>query len=222
MQEEWERAYGEVDLDDGLGVITFDEELPAEALGGEVLADVPEEGAGWDAATACAEGGVDAGPEAERDSGADVPYVEPEATSETVAEETSFSPGDLSPRELGRRGEAKAASWLEDRGWCVLERNWRCRYGEADLIALHTEGDDDTVALVEVKTRLCSGPDSDVRPEAGVNEQKRRRYRLMGLCYLSEHPETPSVRFDVVAINVNEEGRASLHYVPDAFTGDGH
>ena len=57
---------------------------------------------------------------------------------------------ELTSTELGVRGEQAAARYLAARGWEILERNWRCPYGEADIVARDVDG---TIVLVEVKTR---------------------------------------------------------------------
>ena len=73
---------------------------------------------------------------------------------------------DLTPHEIGVLGEAIAASYLEDRGYEVLEHGYRCREGEADLIAY--DYDSNEVVLVEVKSRRAR-PGEDVRPEEAVD-----------------------------------------------------
>lgn len=119
----------------------------------------------------------------------------------------------LRPHELGRRGEAICAANLESRGWTVLQANWRCVFGEADIVARDEHGE---LVLVEVKTRLCrEGRDVPV-PEVAVDARKRARYRNLALAYLTEHPSERALRFDVVAINVSESG-ARLHHLFDAF-----
>jgi putative endonuclease len=128
---------------------------------------------------------------------------------------------DLTPRELGRKGEEMAASYLERRGWRLLERNWRCPYGEADIVAQDSDDDDnDTVVLVEVKTRLALGERADAMPELAVDAHKRFRYRRLALAYLMEHPEVFSIRFDVIALNVVGDGSARLRHLFCAFSLD--
>lgn len=128
---------------------------------------------------------------------------------------------DLTPRELGMKGEDMAASYLVDRrNWEILARNWRCCFGEVDIVA---RGDDDdeeegeTAILVEVKTRLALGERADAMPELSVDAKKRRRYRNLALAYIVEHPEVDSVRFDVIALNVVDEDRARLRHLRGAF-----
>ena len=57
-------------------------------------------------------------------------------------------------RELGNRGEAEAARYLRKKGYALLASQWRCRYGELDLVARDKQG---TVCFVEVKLRRESG-----------------------------------------------------------------
>jgi putative endonuclease len=101
-------------------------------------------------------------------------------------------------RALGAEGEALAARWYEGNGYEVLDRNWRRREGEVDLIVRQGR----TVAFCEVKTRSTdrfgSGAES-------VLEAKQRRIRRLAARWLSEL--TPAsgrdrvdVRFDVVSI----------------------
>lgn len=114
--------------------------------------------------------------------------------------------------ELARRGEDAAAAYLERIGLTVVERNWRCSSGEADIIAL----DGDVVVLVEVKTRksLAAGT-----PEESVSPTKQRRLVRIARQYLAHAGiEDTEVRFDVVAIRPISEDRALLRHHRAAFT----
>ena len=104
---------------------------------------------------------------------------------------------DLTPHEIGVLGEAIAASYLEDRGYEVLEHGYRCREGEADLIAY--DYDSNEVVLVEVKSRRAR-PGEDVRPEEAVDGRKRARYRRIASCYVMDRFPVLSIRFDVVSV----------------------
>lgn len=119
---------------------------------------------------------------------------------------------ELTSAELGVRGEQAAARYLAARGWEILERNWRCPYGEADIVARDVDG---TVVLVEVKTRRET--DDGVAPEEAVGEQKRRRYRVLAASYLADHPAVPLVRLDVIALTAREGGLASVRHIVNAF-----
>ncbi|MBR1829510.1 MAG: YraN family protein [Atopobiaceae bacterium] len=117
-------------------------------------------------------------------------------------------------REVGLEGENLAAHRLEILGYEILDRNWRCPWGEADIIAL--DGGD--VVLVEVKTRVDINAVHDVIPELAVNAQKRERYAKIALAYLGDHPGLFSVRFDVIAIVLVSDDHARLRHFVNAFS----
>ena len=126
---------------------------------------------------------------------------------------------ELTPRELGTKGEDMAAGYLERKDWEILARNWRCRFGEVDIVAREA-GDDETVVLVEVKTRLALGEGASEMPELAVDGKKRRRYRNLALAYVVDHPDVDSIRFDVIALNVVGETQARLRHLRGAFGWD--
>lgn len=115
-------------------------------------------------------------------------------------------------RDLGTRGEDAAARYLYKRGYDIIERNWKCTFGEADIIA----HDGETVVFVEVKTR--SGLEHGFPSEA-VDAKKRDRYEKIALAYLSESEDVDvPVRFDVVAIVKIKDDRALIRHHINAFT----
>lgn len=98
-------------------------------------------------------------------------------------------------RELGNLGEQLTADYLVERGYKILERQWKCEYGEIDLICLDSGGE---VVFVEVKTResLESG-----YPEESVTETKRHHLQACGEWFLHLSAwEKREHRYDVVAI----------------------
>lgn len=98
-------------------------------------------------------------------------------------------------RETGSRYEQKAAAYLAERGYRILEKNYRCRMGEIDLIAR------DNVFYVFIEVKYRKNADKGY-PEEAVNWQKQRRIRQAAQYYLmSRHltADTPC-RFDVVSI----------------------
>ena len=99
--------------------------------------------------------------------------------------------------ELGRRGEDVAADYVEAQGMRVVERNWRCREGEIDVVAL----DGDEVVVVEVKTRSGTGYGHALE---AVTPAKLARLRRLAGAWCQAHPtSTPrGVRIDVVGITV--------------------
>ena len=107
----------------------------------------------------------------------------------------------------GARGEALAAAYLEQRGYTVLERNYRCRTGEIDLIA--RQGN--RLAFVEVKTRKNA---LRGEPREYVTAAKQRRLHSAAMHYLMCHPEAENLllRFDVAEILGD-----ALRYNEDAF-----
>jgi putative endonuclease len=97
--------------------------------------------------------------------------------------------------ELGRYGEELAARHLTDAGMQVLARNWRCREGELDIVAL----DGDAVVFVEVKARSGIGFGA---PAEAVGRVKARRIHVLACRWLAEHrpPGAHDLRFDVVSV----------------------
>lgn len=115
-------------------------------------------------------------------------------------------------KELGRRGEEAAARYLYRRGYQILERNWECFAGEADIIAQ----DGDALVFVEVKTRKDCQKGF---PSEAVNAKKRERYEKIALAYLSgcESMEAP-IRFDVISIVVMGKDKAMVRHQINAFS----
>jgi putative endonuclease len=96
---------------------------------------------------------------------------------------------------LGKEGEDQAAQFLVKQGYRILERNYRTRSGEIDLITLH-EG---AVVFVEVKTRTS---DAYGAPELAVNARKQGRMIKAALGYIKyKKLHQVPCRFDVVAIS---------------------
>lgn len=117
-------------------------------------------------------------------------------------------------RELGRRGEAAAVRFLEQRGFYIHDRNWRCRAGEVDIVA----EEDEALVFVEVKTR--SNYDKGL-PEEAVDSAKRKRYEKLAAYYLRDHEFIDkSIRFDVISILAVAPDRAFLRHHRGAFALD--
>ena len=109
---------------------------------------------------------------------------------------------------LGAAGERLAAGWLEARGLRVLARNWRCTYGELDIVA-EEQGE---VVFVEVKTRRGTAYGL---PEEAITASKRAHLIAAAQCYLAESQrEAQPYRIDVVAVQLTVQGRltAIRHY----------
>ncbi|MGZ4542910.1 MAG: YraN family protein [Mycobacteriaceae bacterium] len=112
---------------------------------------------------------------------------------------------------LGAQGEAVAARYLQSRGLVVLDRNWRCRNGEIDLVA--TDGD--TLVIVEVKTRSGVGFG---RPAEAVTRQKLARMRRLAQLWLAANGVGwVEIRFDVVAVLACPGAPLELEHFPGVF-----
>ncbi len=96
-------------------------------------------------------------------------------------------------RALGAAGEQQAASWYEAQGYVVLDRNWRCREGELDLVVRRGR----ELVFVEVKTRRT---DRFGIPAEAVTPAKQRRLRVLAGRYLEATGERGALRFDVACI----------------------
>lgn len=97
-------------------------------------------------------------------------------------------------RDVGTRGEQLAVKFLKKSGYKILQRNYRCKLGEIDIVCY----DHGTIAFVEVKTRYSDtyGP-----PELSVTEAKKRQIVKVALHYVAEKKiEGVDCRFDVVSI----------------------
>jgi putative endonuclease len=119
-----------------------------------------------------------------------------------------------SRQSLGILGENLAVEHLQSRGYSILARRHRCRYGEIDIIAEHGA----CIVFIEVKLRS-----TDLFGEAfeAVPRWKRRRIITVALDYLSRNGllDRP-VRFDVAAID-QRAGKLEVEMIEDAFTEDG-
>ena len=103
------------------------------------------------------------------------------------------------------------ARYLEERGCTILDRQWRCRGGELDLVARERSG---IVCFVEVKLR---GAGAIGLPREFVDGRKQRRLRLAASLYLAEKGlDHAPARFDVAEV-LEEGGRLRIHYLADAF-----
>jgi putative endonuclease len=118
------------------------------------------------------------------------------------------------PRHLlGRLGEDHAAAHLERRGFRLLARNHRTRYGELDLVGF----DGATIVFAEVKTRRAGSG----HPWDGLDQRKRTQVRNMARAWLADchdHPHAADLRFDAIGVIVDARNRlVSLDHLEAAF-----
>jgi putative endonuclease len=123
-------------------------------------------------------------------------------------------PRDLRP-QLGRLGEQLAAEHLIRRGFQIVERNYRTRWGELDIVAY----DGRTLSFCEVKTRRLSAAGRS--PLESVHTRKRSKVRKMAGRWLIERTDRPyadNVRFDAIGVTLDISGRlVSLEHLEGAF-----
>jgi putative endonuclease len=101
--------------------------------------------------------------------------------------------------ELGKRGEGIATRFLEDNGYKILEKNYKSKLGEIDIIAQ----EDKTLVFVEVKTQKTHTTGS---PQESVNQDKQYQLSKAAITFLkSRSLLSKSCRFDVVSIILNED-----------------
>lgn len=116
---------------------------------------------------------------------------------------------------LATCGELLAAGHLQRRGYEIVERNARTRYGEIDLIALGHGA----LVFVEVKTRRAGGGAGT--PLEAIDHRKVRQVRKLAATWLSEAPNRPSaddIRFDAVGVTVGPQGElVTLDHLEAAF-----
>lgn len=108
-------------------------------------------------------------------------------------------------RDLGRQGEQAAERFLQTQGYAIVARNYRCVYGEIDLVAQEQE----TVVFVEVRTH--SGPTFG-DPLESVTRRKQRQIAKAALHYaIRHHVENHPLRFDVIGISWNDAAPQIVH-----------
>jgi putative endonuclease len=112
---------------------------------------------------------------------------------------------------VGAYGERVAAQALAAAGMRILARNWRCRHGEIDVIAL----DGTTIVFCEVKTRRRYDYGA---PIEAIGPAKVRRLRALAAQWLAENPAyRGEVRFDVISVRPQASGSAGVEHVKAAF-----
>ncbi len=111
-------------------------------------------------------------------------------------------------RDSGLKGEAIAINYLKKKGYKILQRNYRTKFGEIDVIA----SKDDVMVFIEVKTRST---DLFGAPEDAVTRQKQERIKKAALYYLKDFKTIPPLRFDVISIELKPEPR--IEHIEYAF-----
>ena len=111
----------------------------------------------------------------------------------------------------GKQGEKVAANYLKKNGYKIVDRNYHCKFGEIDIIAL--EGD--LLTFIEIKTRSSR---EHIPPEFTVTKHKQSKIKRSALHYLGKHGiENRDCRFDIVAITL-EKGKKDIVLYKNAFS----
>jgi putative endonuclease len=110
-------------------------------------------------------------------------------------------------RRLGAQAEARAAEYLQRKGYRVVDRNWTCRGGEIDLVC----SDGDTLVFVEVRSRASTSHGTPL--ETVVDGKRRRLIRAAEIYLHMKDLQDRACRFDVVAL-VGDD----IEHIEDAFS----
>ncbi|MGB3201016.1 MAG: YraN family protein [Nodosilinea sp.] len=120
---------------------------------------------------------------------------------------------ELSKTDLGTLGETLVANWLQTQGWQLCDRQWRCRWGELDLVvAKGPAGPNGHLAFVEVKTR--SQGNWDAYGLMAITRNKQAKLWKAAQLYLLKHPQwaAATCRFDVALVACRtSRGRSPAH-----------
>ncbi|MET0782093.1 MAG: YraN family protein [Microbacterium sp.] len=112
---------------------------------------------------------------------------------------------------LGRAGEDRAARYLESCGYDVLDRNWRTRDGEIDLVVARRAD----LVVVEVKTRRGEGFG---HPFEAIDDRKQQRLWRLAVAWIAAHPDQAQgrrLRLDAVAVIGPDPATGSLEHLED-------
>ena len=118
----------------------------------------------------------------------------------------------MQKKTIGNQGESFIATYLQQLGWHIIHRNWRCAAGELDIVAW--EGD--TLVFVEVRTR--SGNKSVIQQALeSVDEKKKARLAMLAEQYLEQEivPASTWTRVDVFGVAAQENGVFQMEHVRD-------
>lgn len=113
-------------------------------------------------------------------------------------------------QQKGRTGEAIAAQYLMENGFVIVERNWRHRHLEVDLIAVKRE----ILHFIEVKTR------TSLRfgyPEESIGKEKMQFLKFASAAYQYQHPSWKYIQFDVIAILLRQQKTEEIFMIEDVY-----
>ena len=123
-----------------------------------------------------------------------------------------FKRSSFGNKNLGTLGEDAAADFLKKKGYKIIERNFRCKYGEIDLIVTK----DEFIVFIEVKSRKAN--EQKTSPLISVTSAKKEKLRLLGSFFLQAKTiQSRQPRFDVIGITFQKNNQIDLEHIENAF-----
>jgi len=115
-------------------------------------------------------------------------------------------------KDVALFGERSALDFLKRRGFRIIDKNYRTKFGEIDIIAQ----DKKTLCFIEVKTRNI---DIQISPKESVDSKKQEKISKSTLSYLKEKNLLKKrARFDVISISIKKSGERKIELIKDAFS----
>ena len=117
-------------------------------------------------------------------------------------------------KQVGNKGESLAEDYIKRKGYNIIQRNYRCRLGEIDIIAK----DDDTIVFIEVRTKQNENFGT---PQDSVTSTKMSKISKTALSFIHEKNLSGfSYRFDFIAITFSQ-GKPNIEHIENAFMPNG-
>jgi putative endonuclease len=117
-------------------------------------------------------------------------------------------------KQVGNKGESLAEDYIKRKGYKIIQRNYRCRLGEIDIIAK----DGDTIVFIEVRTKQNENFGS---PQDSVTSTKINKISKTALSFIQEKNLSGfSYRFDFIAITFSQ-GKPNIEHIENAFMPNG-
>ena len=112
----------------------------------------------------------------------------------------------LKNSKLGLKGEDIAVIFLQNKGYNIINRNWRSGQKEIDIVAI----DKNTLVFFEIKTR--SSFDYGY-PEEAVNKKKQKFLKFAAAAFVFQNPQYTQIRFDIISIILDgDHGKERVHF----------
>ncbi len=112
--------------------------------------------------------------------------------------------------EIGIKGEQLAAEFLLNKGYIILERNWRAGKKEVDIIAFK----DNVLAIIEIKTRSSNDL---LFPEEAVNRKKKDNLKAAAAVFVSDKPQYINIRYDIISVLMDNDNVKEVIHFEEAF-----